>query len=123
MEDLLRCELFPDDLNEAVRFYVDVLGFEVDRDERSSASPYVALRRGAAHLGLARRGDVVSVGQRRPPTGVELVLEVVDLAAARDKVVGTGWPIEEDVTDRPWGLADFRVLDPVGYYWRVTSAT
>ena len=27
----------------------------------------------------------------------------------------------EDLQDRPWGLTDFRILDPAGYYLRITS--
>jgi hypothetical protein len=28
--------------------------------------------------------------------------------------------LAEPLTDRPWGLRDFRVVDPDGYYLRVT---
>ena len=56
-----------------------------------------------------------------PPTGIELVLEVDDLRAEHDRVVAHGWPIEEPLTDRPWGLTDFRVLDPGGHYLRITD--
>ncbi|MFC5379922.1 VOC family protein [Aquipuribacter nitratireducens] len=125
MVERMRCELFPGDLDVAVTFYVDVLGFTVERDERSSASPYVALERGTVHVGLARREEAVDVDHRRPPVGVELVLEVgdevSDLVAARDRAVGAGWPLDEDLTARPWGLVDFRLLDPAGYYWRITT--
>jgi hypothetical protein len=31
------------------------------------------------------------------------------------------WPLAEVLADRPWGLRDFRLLDPSGYYWRITS--
>ena len=34
---------------------------------------------------------------------------------------GGGWVLEEDITARPWGLRDFRLLDPDGYYWRITT--
>lgn len=117
----LRCELFPFDLDAAVDFYVYVLGFTLDRDERASSSPYVALTRGTVRLGLAQRDDVVGAESRRPPAGVELVLEVDDLAATHSRVTTAGWPVDEDLTERPWGLVDFRVLDPAGYYWRITS--
>ena len=58
---------------------------------------------------------------RRPPTGVEIVLEVVDVEAERDRVRRAGWPITEDIASRPWGLRDFRLLDPSGYYVRLTG--
>ena len=55
------------------------------------------------------------------PRQVELVLEVDDLEAARARVLDSGWALDEDLTARPWGLTDFRLLDPSGYYWRVTE--
>ena len=67
------------------------------------------------------RPEVRDRGQRRPVTGVELVLEVDDLDEEHARVTAAGWPLAEDLTDRPWGLRDFRLLDPSGYYWRVTS--
>lgn len=116
----LRIEIFPDDLDLAASFYSEVLEFDVVRDERADPSPYLALQRGDAHVGAAERSEL-DPRPRRPPIGVELVLEVEDLVAARRRVGETGWPIEEDVTSRPWGLEDFRLLDPFGYYWRITG--
>ena len=53
---------------------------------------------------------------------VEVVLEVEDLDAAREQIEAAGYPIAEAATDRPWGLRDFRLLDPDGYYLRVTTS-
>jgi len=76
---------------------------------------------GEVCLGLAQRPEVLNTDLRRPPVGVELVLEVEDLDADRARVAQAGWPVVEDVMTRPWGLRDFRLLDPAGYYWRVTT--
>lgn len=81
----LRCELFAADLWVAVGFYIEVLGFTVMRDERDAATPYVAVARGGVRLGLVQRPDVTDRGQRRPPVGVELVLEVPDVRVERDQ--------------------------------------
>jgi uncharacterized glyoxalase superfamily protein PhnB len=48
-------------------------------------------------------------------------LECDDLDAARNRVVDSGWPIETELAAQPWGLCDFRLLDPSGYYWRITE--
>jgi hypothetical protein len=58
---------------------------------------------------------------RRLPAGTELVLETDDVTTERDRIAGTGWPLEDDLTERPWGLTDFRLYDPDGYYFRVTN--
>jgi lactoylglutathione lyase len=116
----LRLEIFPADLNATVRFYVDLLGFTLITDRRGDEQPYLALERGAVRIGAAARPGEGSPAQRRPPTGVEIVLEVDYLHAERDRIRHAGWPIEEDIVRRPWGLQDFRVTDPDGYYLRIT---
>lgn len=45
----------------------------------------------------------------------------LDVAGERDRVVSAGWPLDADLTERPWGLLDFRLYDPDGHYLRVTS--
>ena len=116
----LRCEIFPLDLDATVDFYTRVLRFTVDRDERHNTSPYVALRRDEVVVGAASRDLAVFRDQRRPPTGVELVLETDDVLSDLAHV-RQGWPLEEDLVARPWGLRDFRVVDPSGYYLRITE--
>jgi len=117
----LRFEIFTSDLDAVVAFYTRVLGFVLVRDERAAPVGYVALDRDDVHLGAAYRDDPVDRSARRPPTGIELVLEVDDLDAEHDRVRASGWPIEGSRQDRPWGLTDFRILDPAGHYLRITN--
>ena len=117
----LRFEIFTADLGGVVAFYTQVLGFTLVRDERTAPVGYVALQRDLVQIGAAYRADPVDPAARHPPTGIELVLEVDDLRAEHDRVVATGWPFEEPMQDRPWGLTDFRVLDPGGHYLRITE--
>ena len=121
MEPAFQVELFPADVDRSVDFYVGVLGFAVERDARGSGSAYVAVRRGAARIGLGAAWEPADPSARRVPQGVELVLEVDDLGAERARVVAAGWPLAEDVQLRSWGREDFRVFDPDGYYIRVTT--
>ena len=116
----LRIEIFPDDLDATVDFYTRVLRFALVKDQRNSRAPYVALQRGDIRIGAAYREEPVDLRFRRPPGGVEIVLEITDVAAERDRVAAM-WPLEEDLVARPWGLTDFRVLDPAAYYLRLTG--
>jgi lactoylglutathione lyase len=117
----LRCEIFPEDLDVIVDFYTRVLGFSVTKDQRGDRNAYVALRRGAVHIGAAQQPLPAAPAGRRPPIGVELVLEVDDVVAEHDRIVAAGWPLEEDLQRRVWGLTDFRILDPAGYFLRITD--
>jgi lactoylglutathione lyase len=121
MPTTLRCEIFPADLDVTADFYTKVLGFRIVGHQRDSDAPYLALERGEIRLGAARRPPAPEPEARRPPVGVELVLEVDDLASERARVRAASWPVTEEVVTRPWGLRDFRLLDPDGYYWRITS--
>jgi lactoylglutathione lyase len=121
VELTMRFEIFPDDLDATVDFYTRVLRFRLADDRRNDPDAYVSLQRGSVRVGAARRTVADARAARLPPAGVELVLEVDDIAVERDRVVAARWPLEEDLQDRPWGLRDFRVLDPAGYYLRITN--
>jgi lactoylglutathione lyase len=117
----LRLEIFPADLDATADFYCRVLNFRLVTDQRLAEQPYLALLRDEVRIGAAARPGGSDAGLRRPPVGVEIVLEVDDLLAERARVTGEGWPLEEDVQRRPWGLLDFRILDPDGHYLRLTN--
>jgi predicted enzyme related to lactoylglutathione lyase len=122
-----RIELFVADLDTSIRFYEQVLGFELERRE----TDYASLRRGGAVLGLGSIAKLPAVAS--PPgfsqerlagnrgSGVEIVLEVDDLDAALARVERAGAPLAAPLQQRPWGLRDFRLADPDGYYLRVTT--
>ena len=119
MDMTLRCEIFPADLDVTIDFYRRVLGFQLTDDRRDE--DYISLRRGAVQIGAVRHLPPGTQAIRRPPAGLELVLEVDDVAAERDRVVAAGWPLDAELGDRDWGLRDFRILDPDGYYLRITN--
>lgn len=52
--------------------------------------------------------------------GVEVVIMVNDIGGYYDKVKGTA-NVVEPLVEQPWGLWDFRAVDPAGYYLRFTS--
>lgn len=120
----LRLELFVDDLPTSLDFSVRVLGF-VRAAERPGG--YTPLARDAVRLALNLRVDlpeghpIQRAARERVGRGVEIVLEVDDIEAMYRHVVSEAWPRSAELMLRPWGLTDFRVLDPDGYYWRITS--
>jgi lactoylglutathione lyase len=126
-EMTIRFELFVSDRDRSVDFYTSVLGFEVQRLDESHA----LLTCGAVTLGLGREADLPETGDgpgftqqrvaRDHGAGVEIVLETPDLDALYDRVRRSGWRIVAPLQDRPWGLRDFRITDPDGYYLRITT--
>jgi lactoylglutathione lyase len=117
----VRFELFPADLERFLDFYTRVLRFEVRADRRHEDAPYVYLRRGTVRIGAVPAWEEVDPLVRSVPHGVEIVIEVGDLEAERDAIAAAGYPLTEDIVERPWGLADFRLHDPDGYFLRFTT--
>jgi lactoylglutathione lyase len=121
----LRLELFVGDLETSIAFYCDILGFDVQRRE----ADYTSLRCGTVILGLGPIAKLpLSQGyftqhrlQSNRGAGVEIVLDVEDIHALYTYVQQTSYPITEPLMLRPWGLTDFRLADPDGYYLRLTS--
>lgn len=137
----LRLELFVDDLALAEEFYTGLLGFEVvDRQPG-----YTSVRHGEVTFGLGPVAKLPADDDRPWPgpagpqrrfgpgfsrrrlaedkgAGVEIVLELDDLgrvASLHDRCLAAG-VVVDDLRQRPWGLWDFRVVDPDGYYLRIT---
>jgi lactoylglutathione lyase len=123
----IRFELFVTDRDKSVDFYTSVLGFEVNRLDAA----YASLTCGAVTLGLGRQTELPETGDgpgftqqrlaRDHGAGVEIVLETPDLDALYERVQRSGYPLAAPMQDRPWGLRDFRVADPDGYYLRITT--
>jgi len=121
----LRLELFVHDLGAAQDFYERVLGF--DRSIVRSDG-YTVMRLDGVQIDLqpvehlSDGHPIKPSGGERVGLGVEIVLEAADVHAAYERVVESEWPIAKPLGERPWGLTDFRVLDPDGRYVRVTSS-
>ena len=123
----VRFELFVRDRERSIRFYEHALGFTRERKNRWNSSRYTQIVNGSACIGLCPLASLPANHYFRAATsdrlgvGTEIVFEVDDLPAyaRRAQLVDA---IFEPIARRPWGLRDFRVIDPDGYYIRVTES-
>lgn len=123
----LRLELFVADLDTSIAFYAGI-GFAVERREHD----YASLRWGDVVLGLGPIAKLPATGsgpgftQERLAAdrgaGVEIVLEVPDLDVAHAAIRAAGHELAEEPADQSWGLRDFRLTDPDGYYLRICAS-
>lgn len=114
----LRVEFFPGDLDVTTDFYKR-LGFQVTG--RNDGPPrYARIRMGSVRIGVCE-ADPIDPARRAYPAMTEMVIEVDDVYALRDRIVDQGIDLTEDLRKRDWGLIDFRVTDPDGYYLRFTG--
>lgn len=119
-----RLELFVDDMTASINFYSRVLGFEIGKRQPDKYTP---MTNGNSMLSLNLRANlpddhpVQARAGERLGRGVEFVLEVNDIEAMYEQILSTNWPMSSKLQCQPWGLTDFRIVDPDGYYWRITT--
>ena len=131
---LLRIEVVVDDLARSERFYVEALGFSLDR--RTQASPAMARVLGADRIGQTalRRGEQTVVLQKFEPAGApypagatacdlvfqHFALPVADIAAAFAQLAPFGAaPISiagpQHLPQRSGGATAYKFRDPDGH--------
>lgn len=81
---------------------------------------YASIRLGDVRIGLCE-AEPVDPSRRAHPVMTEIVIEVGDVRQVHRDLQERGVVITEGLEERPWGLVDFRVTDPDGYYLRFTS--
>jgi len=108
-------------VDDAARYYVDVLGFEMDwgGDDDGKEGGIGGISQGECRMFLTNPAFRGTNGLAAPVT-VWLNLhsrQEVDQLYGRWK--GRGARIAEDVMDKPWKLREFTILDPDGNRLRV----
>lgn len=126
-------ELAVTDVIQSLVFWVDLLGFAVAYHRMEEG--FVSLRLGDAHLmldqrdrGPAERRGIWDTGPMEQPfgRGINLEIQVADVAALVERAQAQGWPVffgpEERwyrVGDREVGVTQVLLQDPDGYLVRL----
>ena len=111
------------ELEHSAAWYQEALGFTLDRKhERNGRLIAISLKAGTANVLLTR--DDGARGLDRPKgEGFSLQLSTTqdaDTLAARAK--GYGATLDTEPTTMPWGPRIFRVRDPDGFRWTISSS-
>lgn len=125
----LRFELFVTDVAATVDFYEATLGLLPP--EGRALDGYVPLHSGSVTIGV-QRPENLHAGHHFSPerlagprgVGVEIVIEVDDIDRAYARASANAEAhggVCEALRERPWKTRDFRLIDPDGYYVRVSS--
>ena len=107
-----------EDVNEAIAFYRDILGLEVEKQE---GDDYAILAvPGVLHFGIWNRAHAAECvfGSRdqaeRIPLGYTLEFEVDDVKGAAGCVENATECLEQNPREEAWGQTTFRMLSPGG---------
>lgn len=120
----LDASLTVNDLEKSLAWYVDVLGFSVDRKhEREGKLVAVSLKAGDVRVLLAQDNGAKG-WDRVKGEGFSLQITTdqnIDELAAGIKAQGVGLDLEP--TDTPWGARVFRLRDPDGFRFTISSGS
>lgn len=122
-------ELTVSDLANSLRFYVDVLGFEVRFQRESPAFAYLEFE-GSQLMLEQYHPDGWNVGRLVRPfgRGVNLQIACEDPAALRARATARGYELYEELTETWYDIGDavsgrreFLIQDPDGYLLRFSE--
>jgi catechol 2,3-dioxygenase-like lactoylglutathione lyase family enzyme len=102
-----------DDLDAALSFYRECLGFEVDFVYEGF---YASVSRDGAPIHLKCAPKLAAErGHRKAGEHLDAHVEVGGVRELYEELEGRGAPIARPLEKRPWGALDFYVEDPDGY--------
>jgi len=119
----LSASLTVKDLQRSLAWYEDVLGFIVDRKyERDGKLRAVALKAGDVLL-LIGQDDGAKGWERAKGEGLSLTITTdQDVDAIAHRIRRLGVVLESEPADMPMGGRIFRLLDPDGFRFAISSA-
>jgi predicted enzyme related to lactoylglutathione lyase len=103
-----RVLLHPTDLERSRGFYRDALGLAIYREFGGGAERGTVFFLGGGFLELSGRSGTP------PAPGLELWLQVRDLAASHRELAARGVPVLREPERMPWGLKEMWITDPDG---------
>lgn len=115
--------LFVDDLDAAKTFYDEIFGLSVLFEDRDSAvykfenTMINLLHTPAAHALI----EPAAVAGRDAGSRLQLTIDVDDVDAICETLVGRGAELLNGPMDRPWGIRTAAFMDPGGHIWEVAQ--
>jgi catechol 2,3-dioxygenase-like lactoylglutathione lyase family enzyme len=103
-----RVLLHPTDLERSRGFYRDALGLAIYREFGGGAERGTVFFLGGGFLELSGRSGTP------PAPGLELWLQVRDLAISHRELTARGVPVVREPERMPWGLKEMWIADPDG---------
>lgn len=118
----LQASITVKDLQTSVAWYEEVVGFTIaQRYERDGSVRSVALKAGDVRI-LLNQDDGAKGWDRVKGEGFSLQITTVqDIDALAAAIKKNGGTLDTEPTDMPWGTRSFRLRDPDGFRFTISS--
>ncbi|HEY9230303.1 MAG TPA: VOC family protein [Gemmatimonadaceae bacterium] len=118
----LQASLTVKDLPASVAWYQDVMGFMIDREhKRESKLIAVSLQAGTVRI-LLTQDDGAKGLDRDKGEGLSLMMTTAqNIDELANRIKASGGVLESDPFDTPWGMRAFRLRDPDGFKFVISS--
>jgi lactoylglutathione lyase len=118
----LNASLTVRDIETSLAWYCDALGFAVDkRHERGGKLVAVSLMAGDVRI-LLNQDDFAKGNDRAKGEGFSLqIVTAQDIDAIAQRIRDHGGVLASEPADMPWGARVFRVQDPDGFRFAISS--
>ena len=118
----LQASLTVNDLEKSIVWYRDILGFAVEqRHEREGKAVAASMQAGSVRVLLAQDNGAKGFDRVK---GVGFSLQIKtdeDVNAVAERVRAAGAMLETEPQEMPWGARMFRVRDPDGFLFTISS--
>jgi uncharacterized glyoxalase superfamily protein PhnB len=117
----LQASLTVKDLQKSIAWYVDVVGFTLDRKiEREGTLRGVAISAGDVRI-ILNQDDGAKGWDRIKGLGFSLQITTTqDVDEIARRIKDRGGALDSEPKDMPWGARVFRVRDPDGFQWNIS---
>jgi uncharacterized glyoxalase superfamily protein PhnB len=117
----LQASLTVKDLQKSMAWYLDVLGFKLDRKiERDGTLRGVAVTAGDVRI-ILNQDDGAKGWDRIKGQGLSFQITTAqDVDAIAQRIKQQGGALETEPKDMPWGARSFRFRDPDGFLWSMS---
>ncbi|WP_026690486.1 VOC family protein [Alteribacter aurantiacus] len=123
MTVLFRVELYVKDIETSLSFYQEIVGLEmIGRNERCGRFNYDCFSLlVTADSVLDEEHYFNRTSGMEKGKGFELIIVVDHLEDVYERCLAHNYPIAVDIEEYEWGVRGFKLVDPDGYFLRVTS--
>lgn len=118
----LAASMTVNDLQQSLAWYQDVLGFSVDqKHERDGVLRAVSLKAGDVRIVIGQDDGAKGLNRVK---GVAISLQITttqNIDEIAERVKAAGGVLVADPSDTPWGARMFRITDPDGFLFVISS--